>query len=126
MIIAEIMKSSTEKTILLLMAMGLALLPAPLAVACDATPHSDADPCGILMADTCDAPAGGRESGHGNDNCCETGCQDCSLPCCSGTAMIPTDAQMVDAALTSDGRLATTTTDLTWVDPDPLYHPPRA
>ena len=39
--------------------------------------------------------------------------------------MIADVAQMLDAALTLDGRLAASATDVTWVDADQLYHPPR-
>ena len=120
------MKSSTGKSLLLLMAMGLTLVPAHLEVACDEIPHPDVAPCDIFLADTGHAPARGTEQGHGTDNCCETGCQHCSLPCCSGTAMIPTVAQILGAALTSSGRLAPTPPNVTWADPDQLYHPPRA
>jgi hypothetical protein len=119
------MKSSTDKAILLLMAMGLTLLPAPLDAACDMIPHSDVDPCDTFLMDISDGPSGAGESGHGDDNCCDTGCQHCSLPCCSGTAMIPTVAQVLYSALTADGRLAAIATDVTWIDADPLFHPPR-
>ena len=39
--------------------------------------------------------------------------------------MISTVVQVPGAALASDGRLAATATDVTWVDADPLFHPPR-
>jgi len=120
------MKTSSDKTILLLLAMGLTLLSAHIDVAYDVIPHSDVDVCDLLPADTCDSADCCDEPGHGNDNCCQTGCQHCSLPCCYGSAMIPTLAQLMDAAPTSDGRLAATSTDVTWVDPDRLFHPPQA
>jgi hypothetical protein len=107
------------------MAMGLTLLSAPLDAVCDLAPHSDVNSCATLPADTCDGSACGEEPDQGDDNCCETGCLNCSLPCCSGTAMISTVAQVQDAALNADGRLAATATDGTWVDVDPLFHPPR-
>lgn len=119
------MKSSREIAILLLVAMGLALLPAPLGAACDMTPHPDVDPCDTVLADTGEYPACGGERGHGDGNCCDTGCQHCSLPCCSGTAMIPPCTQVLDPFLTADGRLVATASDVTRVDADPLYHPPR-
>ena len=124
--IAEFMKSSTVKSLLLLLAMGLTLVPAHLDVACDEVPHPEVAPCDILLVDTGDGPASGTEPGHGNDNCCETGCQHCSLPCCSGTAMIPTAAHILGAALTSGDRLAIIGANVTWADPGQLYHPPRA
>ena len=119
------MKSSRVIPIYLLLAMGLALVPAPLHAACGQTPHPEVDPCDTLLTASLDASTGGSGSDHGEDNCCETGCLHCSLPCCSGTAMILTFAQLQDAAPTADGRLALTDTALTWVDTNPLYHPPR-
>ena len=95
------MKTSLDKTLFLLVAMGLTLLSAHIDVAYEVIPHSDVDVCDLLLGDTCDASACCDEPGHGNDNCCESGCQHCSLPCCSGTAMIPAVAQMVDATLDS-------------------------
>lgn len=120
------MKTSTDKTLFLLVAMGLTMLSAHIDVAHDVIPHTDVDVCDLLLTDTFDASACSDEPGHGNDNCCESGCQHCSLPCCYGSAMVPTVAQMVDASLNSDGRLAAAASDLTWIDPDPLYHPPQA
>ncbi len=125
MVIAEIMKSSRKISFLLLIAMGLALLPAPPDTANDMTPHADIDSCDTIAADTCDDADCCSEPGSGDDNCCDSDCQHCSLPCCSGTAMIADVAQMLDAALTLDGRLVATATDLTWFDADQLYHPPR-
>jgi len=119
------MKSSKEISILLLVAMGLTLLPAPLEAACDMTSHPDLDPCGTFPAANCDDPPCNTEPDHGHDNCCDADCRHCGLPCCSGTAMIPPVAHVLDAALTADGRLVTTTVDVTRVDADPLYHPPR-
>ncbi|MEN8006281.1 MAG: hypothetical protein ABFS42_04665 [Candidatus Krumholzibacteriota bacterium] len=119
------MKSSREISILLLVAMGLTLLPASLDAACDMTAHPDVDPCDTFLDDTCDGPSCGREPGHRDHDRCENGCQHCSLPCCSGTVMIPAAAQMLDEVLPADGRLVATATDVTWVDADPVYHPPR-
>lgn len=107
------------------MAMGLTMLPAPLEAACDMFAHPDVDPCDIFLADTIHETTSGRDAGHEDDDCSKTCCQHCSLPCCSGTAMIPPFAQVLDPTPTSDGRLATTTSDVTWVDPDQLFHPPR-
>ena len=120
------MKTSLDKTLFLLVAMGLTLLSAHIDVAYEVIPHSDVDVCDLLLGDTCDVSACCDEPGHGSDNCCESGCQHCSLPCCYGSAMVPAVAKMVDANLNSDGRLAAGASDLTWVDPDPLYHPPQA
>lgn len=110
--------------------MSLVVLPAPLEAACDMFAHPDLDPCESCLADVCGdcdcSDETAHETAHETEGCCETGCQHCSLPCCSGTAMIPPFAQVLDTSLTSDGRLAATVTDVTWVDPDPLYHPPRA
>ncbi len=119
------MKSSREISILLLVAMGLALLPAPLEAACDMISHPDVDPCDTYLAATCDDETCEGHPGHGDDDCCETGCQHCSLPCCSGTVMIPPVAQVLHAVPTADGRLAATRADVTQIDADPLYHPPR-
>jgi hypothetical protein len=112
------MKSSREISILLLVAMVLTMVSAPLGMASDGVSSTDVDPC--------NASACGSEPDKGNDDCCETGCQLCSLPCCSGTVMISTLSQVLDSSLTSDGRLVFTTTGRAWVDADPLYHPPRS
>ena len=120
------MKSSTKNSILLLVAMVLTLLPAHLEVACEVVTHPDADPCDLLLADSFDASASSNEPAQGGDNCCETGCQHCSLPCCTGTAMIPAAPQLAEASTISNDRLVTTNTDVTWVDLDQFYHPPRA
>ena len=122
----EIMKSSRDISIFLLVAMGLTLVPAPLEAACDMISDPDVDPCDTSLAAAIGDTTSSRDEGHEDDDCCETGCHHCSLPCCSGTAMIPPFAQVLDTTLTSDGRLAATVTDVTWVDPDPLFHPPRA
>jgi len=111
------MKPYREIAILLLVAMGLTLWPAPLNAAYDAIPVSSPDPC--------EAPACCSEPDQAQDSCCETGCELCSLPCCTGTVMIPTVAQVPDTGLIADGRLIASATAVTWVDTDPLYHPPR-
>jgi hypothetical protein len=121
----EIMKSSREITILLLVAMGLTLLPASLEAACDMITHPDVDPCDTFLADTLDDVTTDRDAGHEDDDCCDTGCQHCGLPCCSGTAMISPFAQVLGTSLNADGRLAATDTKVTRVDADPLYHPPQ-
>lgn len=105
--------------------MSLTLFPALPAASYDETPCSDVDPCNSLPTDACEAPACGGEPERGDDNCCDTGCQHCSLPCCSGTVMISTAVQVLDATLTVDGRMAAIANDVTWVDADPPYHPPR-
>jgi hypothetical protein len=124
------MKPSREITIFLLLAMGLALLPGPLEAANGVIPSSDFNSCEPVSTDPCDA--GPCESGScdtepdpGADDCCETGCQHCSLPCCSGTVMITTTIQVLVFALAADGPLAALVTDVAWVETDPLYHPPR-
>jgi len=39
--------------------------------------------------------------------------------------MIPPVAQVLHSAPTVDGRLAATRAEVTQIDADPLYHPPR-
>ncbi len=107
------------------MVMSLTLFLALPDAAYDETPCSDVESCDSLPVDTCEAHACGCETDHGDDNCCDTGCHHCSLPCCSGTAMIFTVAQVLGETLASDGRLAATSNDVPWVDADPPYHPPR-
>lgn len=119
------MKSSREITILLLVAMGLTMWSPALDAACDPFPVPDSLPSDLFPADTSLDQASERQTAHEGDDCCETGCQHCNLPCCAGTAMIPPVAQVLDTALTVDGRLALSATDVTRVDADPLYHPPR-
>ncbi len=119
------MKSSREITIFLLLVMGLAMLPGPFDATYDVILSSDAASCDPYSADPCDAGACKSEPDPGAKECCETGCQHCSLPCCSGTVMIATVIQVLDAALTADGPLTAIATDLAWADTDPLYHPPR-
>ena len=120
------MKTSTVRAILLLLAMGLVVLPAPLEAACGMIAHPDLDPCETCPADSCKDPACDQEAGHADEDCCDTGCQHCSLPCCSGTAMIPVASQQANPMASADGCTALFHPDATWVDSDPLYHPPRA
>ena len=119
------MNSSRTITILLLLAMGLTLLPAPLNATYYSSSSSDDNPCETSRADACDGEACGTEPVSEGDNCCEAGCQHCSLPCCSGTVMLPTITQGLSLDLTPDGRGFATAIDLPWVDTDPLDHPPR-
>lgn len=119
------MKSTREISVLLILAMGLTLLPAPFADVCDLKSPADTDLGGPVLADSGNHPADSREPGHENGHCCETCCQNCGLPCCSGTVMIPTPVPSLDAARTVDGCSDATAVDVTLVDPDPLYHPPR-
>ena len=107
------------------MAMGLTLLPASLNGAYDVTAFASGDPCETSQSDACNDPACTSGPNPDDDNCCETGCQHCSLPCCAGTVMLSTIAQGQDPTLTDDRPLAATATDLPWVDAGPLYHPPR-
>jgi len=120
------MNSSTEKALILIMAMCLALLPAYSDVVYDVDPLSDVDPCGTFPEDICEGSACSGEPDHGDDNCCEAGCQNCSLPCCSGTSMIATVSQGLDSALTANGSLAADASEMTWVDADPPFRPPRS
>jgi|GEM_PF-6840254 len=107
------------------MAMGLTLLPAPLEAVCDMSVHPEMDPFSAEADPIGEMAEVDGEQGHEDGNCCETGCHHCSLPCCSGTAMIPAVVQILDASLTPDGRLAARSTDVIRVDADPLYHPPQ-
>lgn len=124
------MKSSWEIIIILLLSMGLALSPGSLEAAYGVTQSADFDSCetvpdGSCSSGDCGSGADNPEPDPGTDDCCETGCQHCSLPCCSGTVMIPTSVQTLDSALAADGQLAAFATAVTWVETDPLYHPPR-
>ncbi len=125
MILTEIMKSSRTISFFLLMAMGLTLLPAPLNAANGVPSSASGDPCETSQADACNDLACTSEPNPDDDNCCEKGCEHCSLPCCAGTVMLPTVVQGLDPILTDDRRLAAIATDLPWVDAIPLYHPPR-
>ena len=120
------MKSSREITIFLLLAMGLALLPGPLEAAYGVTPSTEFDSCVPVSADPCGSGTCDSEPDPGADDCCESGCLHCSLPCCSGTVMIPTAIQALDSVISADGQMAAFATDVAWVETDPLYHPPRS
>ena len=120
------MKSSREIAVLLLVATGLSLVPVPMDAACDLSAPAAVDPCDASLPESCCGSACGGEPIPGDDDGCETGCQHCSMPCCSGTAMIPTAVQALDAAFIADRRLAARGPDETRVDVDPLYHPPRS
>lgn len=120
------MKRTRHIPLLLLLAMGLVLLPAPLEAACSAISHPDLDPCETCLADVCDDAACGGKQDHAGDDCCETGCQHCSLPCCAGIAMIFAASPAAASAAPSDGRPVAAAPRAPWVDADPLYHPPRA
>lgn len=123
---AEIMKSSSDIAIFLLVAMGLTMMSAQFDVPCDGTPPSEDLSNDFLVALTFDDSGCENKAGHENSNCCESGCQDCNLACCAGLALIAPTAQFVDPAPNLGGRLAATTSEVSWVDPDQLFHPPRA
>jgi hypothetical protein len=125
-VFVEIMKPSREISIFLLLALGLTLgstigssmVSSPLGVAFDVVAGTDVVPC--------EPSPCGSDSEQGTDDCCDTSCQLCNHPCCSGTAMISMLSQVLDSSLTSNGRLVGAATDVMWVDSDPLYHPPRS
>ena len=125
LILTEIMKSSKKISILLLITMGLTLLPVCLSATYDVNLFFGDDPCESSRAEACDESACGSEPNPGDDDCCDEGCRLCSLPCCTGTVMLPILAQGLAPALTTDGRMAITATDLPRGDADPLDHPPR-
>jgi hypothetical protein len=119
------MRPSRPISFLLLLALGLAVLPAPLEAACEIVAHPEGDPCGTCLTDACDDGACAGGEGHAADDCCATGCQHCSLPCCAGTAMISAAAQTVGGRTPNLGLPTPEAARPPRVDDDPLYHPPR-
>lgn len=119
------MKRSRHIPLFLLLAMGLVVLPAPLEAACDMTPHPESDPCETCRTDACEDTACEDEQEHQDENCCETGCQYCSLPCCSGTAMINVASPSAIPLAPADDRPVLAAPRAPWVDAEPLFHPPR-
>jgi hypothetical protein len=60
------------------------------------------------------------------DDCCAPGCQDCGLPCCMGSIMILTAGPSTSIPAGQEAPLSAIDQILSWVDADPLDHPPRA
>lgn len=120
------MKPSAKKTILLLVTMGLTMMSMHFDAPCDGGPLSAGFLNDLLVGHSFEDSSCDDRAGDDTGNSCESGCQDCNLACCAGSAMIPPTAQTADSAPNYDGRLATTTAEVSWVDPDRLFHPPRA
>ncbi len=124
------MKSSWKTTIRLLVATLLALSPAQVFAAYE-LPTSDAPgPCDTSSTDSCTDQACSDQicsdtADQEDDSCCEADCQHCGLPCCSGIAMITSATQRLDSSLTVTSYLPTLASNVTWIDANPLYHPPR-
>jgi hypothetical protein len=119
------MSSPGNRIIVLLMAMSLTLLPLPGSATSDLPDLSADDPCESSSPENCEAETCDIEQSSEDDDCCETGCQHCSLPCCTGTVMLPTVAQGLGPVPTTADHVVTLSNDLPWVDADPLFHPPR-
>lgn len=115
-----------KKSLLLLLAMAMTMLPIPSDEACGVVGSADSDPCSTPLAYSCNDQTCCPDQGHSDDNCCEPGCQNCSLPCCTGTVMIPALVQTMDVNQTPDGRLAATSTGVCRTAADQPFHPPRA
>ena len=120
------MKPSAKTALLLLLTLGLTLSPMQPTLAYDSAPNADTDACCSCPADTCESDTCGSGPDQHDDDCCEAGCHECSLPCCAGSAVILANSQTLDAILAADGCLAANAIDIAWVDADPLYHPPRS
>jgi hypothetical protein len=93
---------------------------------CDLAVHPDDDDChtrnGLAELLTGAEP----EGGHGSNDCCDAGCHDCGLPCCIGIAMILASAPSVGAGACLRVQSLPFGSNLSWVDPDPFYRPPRS
>lgn len=79
--------------------------------------------CDTSGSHACNESGFGSEPIPEDNNCCESDCQHCGLPCCAGAVMVP--ALALAFILTSDGSMPANAIDLPWVDTEPLYHPPR-
>ncbi len=116
------MNRSTISHICLILATILMAASLPVPSTCEMTAHPDAAPCasGTTDAGTTDtgAPAG---STH-----CETGCTDCSLPCCVGTAVILAVAPTLAPIAPVQTQLPPDAPARPQADPDTLGRPPRA
>jgi len=89
-------------------------------------PFATGDAYETAQDNACEDPACGSEPNPDKDDCCGSGCQLCSLPCCSGSVMLLTATQGPDPVQTTGDRLATFAINLVRIERGPLYRPPRA
>ena len=89
---------------------------------CATTVHVDDTPChtGETNPPLPDAAAPAA------DDCCAPDGDDCGPTCCTGVAMYLTAAPAAAVRDCARTRPPAGDTDLSWVDPDPLYHPPQS
>jgi hypothetical protein len=113
-------------TLLLILALVPAYLPASLPSPCDMTPHPDLASCaehgtdeGLLTDDA------GADHGHPSNECCGDGCEHCNLPCCALKVMVAAVGPCLDAPPAGGSFPCGGMTVSPQVDGEPLFHPPR-
>lgn len=94
----------------------------PMRSSCETTAHPEATAC-TAESESAEHAAGeeSAESSH-----CDSGCTDCGLPCCVGTAVILTAAPILAVVSPIQTPVLPDSIERPLVEPDPLYHPPRA
>jgi len=117
------MRKPGKQHLLLIVATIFMAASLPMRSSCETTAHPEAAAC-MADAETADHAADTDsflESSH-----CDSGCTDCGLPCCVGTAVILTAAPNLAADTPIQASSLPESVERPLVDPDPLYHPPRA
>jgi hypothetical protein len=119
------MKPSGRTYSFLIIALGLALMPAPVDATCGMIPSSESAPCNTAPDDSCCESACDSEQDRGDDRGCRPGCLHCSLPCCSGTAMISTEVLAMGPSPILGDLLAVTALDALRGEAELPDHPPQ-
>jgi len=113
-------------TLLLILALVPAYLPASFPSTCDMTPHPDLAACTDCGPSGCRADdCAADDHRHASDACCGDGCEHCNLPCCTGKVMVAAATPRPDALPAITGFSCGDAPGAPQVDGDPLYHPPR-
>ena len=94
----------------------------PMRSSCETNAHPEAAAC-TADAASADLAAGADSSAESSH--CDSGCTDCGLPCCVGTAVILTAAPNLAAYTPIQASSLPDGVEHPLVDPDPLDHPPR-
>ncbi|MCP4571141.1 MAG: hypothetical protein GY838_02190 [bacterium] len=124
-ILVEIMKPIRPLPLLMVIALGLALVPGPVDAACGMDSHPDGDPYDEPPIAPYDDPCCSGDLPPADDVGCEPGCQHCSLPCCSGIAMVPPYILGLGHAPTVNGCLLAATSDTPRDTAVLHYRPPQ-
>jgi hypothetical protein len=119
------MSGSRKIPFLLLLAVMLLSGGMPVQPVCEMTVHAEHGPCHD------ESPPAGRlevskdAEGTSHEECCAAGCQDCTLPCCARTAMIPAQPPFMSGTGAVAIRHLPASDGFPLVDYAPLGRPPR-